>query len=234
MSPPSHAQIIDRVVAASPAYRCAWRAFSAWCEARGEPPLPASADTLLAYLTHRRDVEHRAASTLEVAAYAVIKVHTSAGLPSPASPSLRRAIHAARRITPRPTSAARDEVRAIAAACGDDLAGLRDRALLLAIHHARLTRVGAVRLDVDHLDHPALAALRLRDADPLICPAAAVDRWLAARGNPQAGPLFVSVHAPHLGGRLSPVDVYRVLRLRCDAAGVRRLSAPALRAGGEG
>jgi integrase len=229
MSADARAELVERAVARSPAYRSAWRAFCAWCREHEREALPATPETLLAYITHRYRVERRAPATLDVAAHAIVKVHEAADLPSPASKALRALVLEARRHAPRPTSVELDEVRAVVGACGEDVAGVRDRALLLCVHHGRLSRVGAIGLNVEHLDRPALAALHQRHAEPLLCPALAIERWLAARGNPPQGPLFVSVHADRFGGRLAPGDVYRVLRQRCQAAGIRRLTPLAFR-----
>ena len=230
MSSAAHAHLAERAVAGSPAYRSAWKAFCAWCQEHERTELPATPETLLAYLAHRYRVERRAAATLDVAAYAIVKAHEAAGLPSPASEALRTLLMEAHRHAPRrPTSIALDDVRAVVGVCGEDVTGLRDRALLLCVHHGRLSRAGAIRLNVEHLDRPALAALHKRHAEPLLCPTLALERWLTARGNPAQGPLFVSVHAGRFGGRLYPGDVYRVLRQRCDAAGIRRLTPLAFR-----
>jgi integrase len=227
------AQVAERALARAPAYRGAWKAFSVWCHAEGRTALPATAEALLAYIAHRYRVEGHAASTLDVVAHAVLRAHEAAGLPSPASRELHALVAEARRRAPQRASVQLDEVRAVAGACGEDAAGLRDRALVLSVHHGGLSRVGATGLDIDHLDRPRLAALRQPHPEPLLCPARALERWLAARGNPPEGPLFVSVHPDRVHGlfgpRLAPGDVYRVLRQRCDAAGIRRLGALAFR-----
>jgi integrase len=229
MSTDVRVELAERAVAGSPAYRSAWKAFGAWCRAQQRSALPAAPETLLAYVTYRYRVERRAAATLDVAACAVVRAHDAAGLPSPASKALRALVMEARRRAPRRASVELDEVRAVVGACGEDETGLRDRALLLCVHHGRLSRVGAIRLNIEHLNRPVLVALHQRHPEPLLCPVLALERWLAARGNPSQGPLFVSVHAGRFGGRLYPGDVHRVLCQRCDAAGIRRLTVPVFR-----
>lgn len=229
MSADAHARLAERAVARSPGYRAAWKAFCAWCREHEQTPLPATPEALLGYITHRYRVERRAATTLDVAVHAIVKAHEGAGLPSPVSPALRDLVWEARLHTPQPMSPHLDEVRAVVRACGEDVTSLRDRAMLLSVHHGRLSRVRVISLDIEHLAQPALAALRQRHSEPLLCPALAIERWLAARGHPEQGPLFVSVHSRRFGGRLHPPDVARVLHQRCDEAGIRRLSARTFR-----
>jgi site-specific recombinase XerC len=226
------AEQAERAIAGSSAYRSAWRLFRGWCRERGLTALPATQETLVTYIAHRHRVEGNVAATLEVALNAVLKAHKAVRLASPTSEALRAIVAEARRHAPRPTSLPLEDVRAVVHACGDDAAGLRDRALLLTIHHGRLSRVRAIRLDVDHLARPELAALRQPHPEPVLCPVVAIERWLAARGNPPSGPLFVSIHGihgPRFGRRLSPGDVHRILCLRCDAAGIRRVRTSAFR-----
>lgn len=232
----ARAELAELAVAGSPAYRSAWKAFQAWCRGAEQLDLPATPATVLAYLGHRFRAEGRAASTLDVAICAIFKAHDAAGLPSPASAELRALVAEARRQA-LPASVDLDQVRAVSGACGEDAAGLRDRALLLAVHHAHLFRVRAVALDVEDLvPNPAewseLATLRLRHPDALLCPVLALERWLAVRGNPPKGALFVGIHpqrARRFGARLRVQDVNRILEHRGTAAGMDGLTPLAFR-----
>jgi integrase len=221
--------LADQALADSPTYRSAWRAFRAWCQEQNRSALPATSETLLAYLVQRRGAERCAPATLDVVACAVAKVHEAVELPNPASSAVREFIREARRLAPGPRRLKLDELRAVMRACGDDVTGVRDRAMLLCVHHGRLSRIAVVSLDIEHLEQPGLAALRERASEAHLCPARALERWLDMRGNPAAGPLFVSVHASRFGSRLAPGDVYRVLRLRGQAAGVPALTTRVFR-----
>ena len=63
-------------------YESAWRAFVAWCDEEGHEPLPATPETVAAYLTHRADGDG-SVSTLKLARAAIRCQHESTGLDSP-------------------------------------------------------------------------------------------------------------------------------------------------------
>ena len=109
-----------------------WAHFVAWCREQGRPSLPAGSDTLAAYLG---DIAPRLSrGALGRRRSAVSTMHRQAGLPTPLlSPVTHKALRtAAKPKIVRPSSAptAAGLVR-LAAKCPRDLAGLRDRALLL-------------------------------------------------------------------------------------------------------
>ena len=66
-------------------YGSAWRLFSAWCDARHLEPLPASVDTLKAYLTCLAD-DGRAVATIQTYLAAVCSAHSIAGHPIDRAP----------------------------------------------------------------------------------------------------------------------------------------------------
>ena len=109
-----------------------WARFVAWCQKQRRPSLPASSDTLAAYLVDVAPELSRGA--LGRRRSAANTMHRQAGLPTPV---LDLATHKALRtaakpsaIRPAPPPTAAGLVR-VAAKCPRDLAGLRDRALLL-------------------------------------------------------------------------------------------------------
>ena len=109
------------------AYASVWRAFTAWCEKRGVPSLPASPATVAAYLADRAEPESGRAlrpSSLQVHAAAIAKAHKLAGMQSPLdNEHVRDALDGIRRrfgIAPKQKAAVRtEEVRRLMAVCAN-------------------------------------------------------------------------------------------------------------------
>ena len=123
------------------AYRSRWRSFEAWCAQAGRVALPATAQTVAAYLTHLATERGLKATSVDAHLTAIRAVHRGAGATAPDALTARKVVVAARR-----REAARDgrhgprkavpvmaaDLPAIAAACDDETAaGLRDRAIVL-------------------------------------------------------------------------------------------------------
>jgi integrase len=123
------------------AYRSRWRSFEAWCGRTGRVALPATAQTVAAYLTHLATERGLKATSVDAHLTAVKAVHRGAGAPVPDGLTARKIVVAAQR-----REAARDgrygprravpvlvsDLPAIVAACDPDTAtGLRDRAIVL-------------------------------------------------------------------------------------------------------
>src|SRR3984957_15563566 len=132
-------------------YASDWAAFVTWCRLAGAAPLPAAPATVAAYLAALAD--RLSAGALARRAAAIAAQHRQHGLASPASDQavttqLRHARRTAtRRRAPSPTVA---RLTRMASACPGDLAGLRDRALLL-LAAAGLCRAALVSLDVEQV-----------------------------------------------------------------------------------
>ena len=114
-------------------YAGEWSTFVTWCRAQGRPFLPATADTLAAYLLAAAPGLSR--GTLGRRRAAIRTMHRQAGLSPPqldaaSRKALRTAAKPAVTDRPDPAPPAASLVR-IATRCPRDLAGLRDRALLL-------------------------------------------------------------------------------------------------------
>ena len=109
-----------------------WAAFVACCRLAGAVPLPAVPATVADYLTTLG--ERLSAGALARRAAAIAAQHRSYGLISPASdPAVTTLLRQARRTATRrraPPPAAARLIR-VATACPGDLAGMRDRTLLL-------------------------------------------------------------------------------------------------------
>jgi hypothetical protein len=123
------------------AYRSRWRSFEAWCARAGRVALPATAQTVAAYLTHLATERGLKATSVDAHLTAIRAVHRGAGATAPAALTARKVVVAAQR-----REAARDgrygprkavpvmaaDLPAIVAACDDQTAaGLRDRAVVL-------------------------------------------------------------------------------------------------------
>ena len=202
-----------------------WAAFERWCATWERTPLPASPDTAAAYLALL--ARRLAPGTLARHAAALNDRHRRAGHPAPGDdPGVQAVLQAARAMhrakqdeapavgpssrraaTPGPAQLAR-----MAARCPGDLAGLRDRALLL------LAAAGLDRETLRHLDRdgvrlteagvelilPLLADRDLpnsvshhtvavrRAAAVLACPVRALEAWLRSSGI-RFGPVFCKV-----------------------------------------
>ena len=85
-------EALDQAASASTrrVYGSAWRGFEAWCDGRGAPCLPTSAELVAAYLTELADAELTVA-TIRLHRAALGAVHRAAGLEDPtASPGVKR------------------------------------------------------------------------------------------------------------------------------------------------
>ena len=186
-------------------YASDWAAFVTWCRLAGAAPLPAAPATVAAYLAALAD--RLSAGALARRAAAIAAQHRQHGLASPASDQavttqLRHARRTAtRRRAPSPTVA---RLTHMATACPGDLAGLRDRALLL-LSAAGLGRAALVSLDVEQvqfIEAGVHLVLRNQPGDRTVtvrrgaslgaCPAQALKNWMEATDS-RFGPVFRKV-----------------------------------------
>jgi len=235
------------------AYRAAWRAFAAWCAEHHCPALPADALAVADYLAHA--AQRHKPSTLAVHVAAIAAAHKAAGHPDPtADERVKATLAGIRRVHGQPPAQREpltlDDLRAMLRVCGDDLPGLRDRALLLVGFAAALRRSEIVALDVEHVRINGVLRITLtrsktdqegqgitktipRLADAELCPVRALRAWLDAAGI-GSGAIFRSVNRwGKMGKRLSAYDVARIVKRRAEAAGLdaRMLAGHSLRAG---
>lgn len=240
------------------AYRSDWADFVSFCRASGFAALPASPDTVAAYLASMATTH--AVATIRRHLVAIGQAHKMAGHPSLAAhPVVRatmRGICRANRAAPhRAAALTTPEIRKLIGACGDDLTGLRDRALFLVGFAGALRRSELVGLDREHLYFDT-SGVRLfipqskadqegegsyvgipRGMRRHTCPVLALEDWLRA-SDCQYGPIFRKVDQwGHIEDRrLCPDAVRQILRRRAAAAGLlvpsgERLSPHGLRAG---
>jgi integrase len=230
------------------AYRSDWRNFSSWAAYRHLGSLPATPGTLALYLAHLGRVART--STISRRLAAIADAHRSAGFSSPTEDPAVKAVWARIRRLPGPPAQEAPPLtpallRPVLEALPDDLAGRRDRALLLVAFAGALRRSELVGLDVEDIEEGidgllvTLASGRLvrlaQGSDPTICPVRALQAWRRAAGI-DTGPLFrpVSRFGKRGRGRLSPASANRAVHRAILRGGLDPVaySARSLRAGG--
>jgi len=179
-------------------YAADWARFGEYCAGAGARALPAAPETVAAFL--EVPGPGRAARSRRLAA--IDYRHRQHFLPCPGdNEAVRRALKQARTATPRrrrPVALSSAAVRNMALRCPPDLAGLRDRALLLLLALG-LSRSQVVGLHAETLrwaedgvrvQRTNIWAPRLPRHD--LCPARALEDWLRASGT-RYGPVFRKV-----------------------------------------
>ena len=194
-------------------YRADWHAFASWCDAEQLEALPAAPATVARFLA---SLPSLSAGALARRAAAIAAQHRQHGMASPASdPAVTTLLrHAGRTAMPhRPPSALPAQLSRMAASCPRDLAGLRDRAMLLLAGavpgRAGLRRAALVGLQVEQLrftatglkltlpgddrtDAPPRVLIVPCDTRPGGCPVQALRDWLEASAT-RFGPVFRKV-----------------------------------------
>jgi site-specific recombinase XerD len=226
------------------AYRSDWRHFESWCRSHGLAYLPATPDTIALYLTALA-TDHKPAS-LQRKLTSISKAHQAAGLPSPASmqhavvsetiKGIRRTVGTAQ---PGKEPLLTTDILMMLDALDDDLAGRRDRALLLVGFAGGFRRSEIVNLDVEDVSETAdglVIRIRRSKTDPeakgttvalpygstaATCPVRSYRAWITAAGI-EAGPAFRSVdrHRRVGCGRLNAGSVARLIKRATEAAGL--------------
>ena len=236
-------------------YRADWRDFCAWCERNGQRPLPATPETVAAYIAE-------CAGRLKVGSIqrrlnAIAEAHKAVGLDSPISSGMvrntlkgiRRALGTA---TVQKAPALTADIRAMVDATDAGLIGLRDRALILLGFAGAFRRAEVVGLDVSDLvfsrDGLTITLRRSKTdqegqgrkiglpygSNPETCPVRTLQAWLES-ARVTEGPVFRSInrHGQVQRGSLSPVDVARVVKKLAQLAGLdaAKYAGHSLRAG---
>ena len=139
-------------------YAGVWRTFTSWSEQRGLVAMPASPETVVAYIVEQ--AERLRPQTIKKHLAAISQMHQLAGEDSPVQTTpVRLVMQGLRRtkgIVTRPKKALRVEhLKEMVAELPDTEVGLRDRALLLLGFVAGMRRSELVALDAEDLDfHP--------------------------------------------------------------------------------
>lgn len=230
------------------AYQSDWQAWQTWCEGHALTALPAHPATVCAYLADQ--AERVKVSTLRRHLATVSKAHDLAGAPSPCRDTsvkdtlagLRREKGTARNEAPGLLAT---DLRTTLDTLPGDLAGLRDRALMLVGWCAGLRRSEVAGLTWGDLTPDPLGVVLTlrrsktdqagegrqvglaRDIDPSVCPVQALEHWrdtLAHQGADkvaQDAPVFVQVSRwGRLGGALSGQAVGAIIDRRTGQAGL--------------
>jgi hypothetical protein len=194
-------------------YAADWRVFEDWCRQQNLAPLPAETATVAAFLGEGATT--LSAGALSRRAAAIAARHRQSGLASPAAdPAVTAILGAARRTATlrRPAPKPPAMLVRMAVRCPRDLAGTRDRSLLLLAANG-LGRAALVGLDVEHIRFTktavelSLSALGGRasegptgegrgaavvvypHSDRAVCPVQALRDWLDT-SDTRFGPVF--------------------------------------------
>jgi site-specific recombinase XerD len=244
----------EKAEATRRAYGTDFRLFRQWCEAKGVSALPAVPETVAGYLAHGA-AQGAKASTLGRRVAAIRYAHKLASLPVPTDAEtvkatlrgIRRTIGAAK-IQKAPALAGR--IKAMVRACPDNLAGKRDRALLLLGFAGAFRRSELVALDVEHLqeseeglrvlitgsktDQEGKGATIAITRGAEVCPVRALREWLGAAGI-QAGPIFRPINKAGSvnAARLTDRSVANIVKAYAGRAGLdeKLFAGHSLRAG---
>ncbi|TDH62399.1 integrase [Dankookia rubra] len=225
------------------AYRSDWQAFVTWCRHAGFAPLPAAPKTVGTDLAAHAGTH--AVATLRRRLVTIARAHKQAGIAGlwPGHPAIRNVLRgiARERGTAQCQASAltTPEIRRVVAVCSNDLAGLRDCALILLGYAAALRRSELVGVDREHLAFTD-QALRLtlprskgdqegqgeevgvpRGKRRETCPIRALEAWLQA-SDTRYGPVFrwVTRWGTVEPRRLSAGGVPLILRRRAELAGL--------------
>jgi integrase len=205
------------------AYRSRWRSFEAWCRDAGRVALPATAQTLAAYLTYLAVDRGLKATTVDAHLTAIRAVHRGTGAPVPDGLAARKVVVAAQRREAaragrygprRAVPVMAGDLPAVVAGAAETAAGRRDRAVVLLGFAllARRAELAALSIsDIEHVPGEGLAVtIRASKTDQsargvvrrihyasaeAVCPVRAVLAWLAylAERGITTGPLFTRV-----------------------------------------
>jgi site-specific recombinase XerD len=224
------------------AYASQWRLFEGWARRSGHEVLPASPATVCLYLTARKKDGAKLA-TLEQALAAIAWAHKMAKFESPRGSSEVRLLMKGVARTLGRAQAQKAPIlvpalRRMVAGLSGELAGLRDRALLLLGFACAFRRRELVALNVEDLSWDVEGMnVRVRRSKtdqegegevlgvhfgehPETCPVRAVRAWLEA-AHLVEGPVFrpITKGGRVLKGRLSDRSVAEVVKRHAAAAG---------------
>jgi site-specific recombinase XerD len=229
----------EKAASTRKAYATDFRLFRAWCAAKGVSALPAAAETVAAYLA--AEAKMAKPSTLGRRVAAIRYAHRLAGFPLPTDAEgvkatmrgIRRTVGSAKE---RKAPAVAAKVLGMVAAASDDLAGLRDRALLLLGFAGAFRRSELVALDVADVEETEAGlrvTIRHSKTDQegqgvtiaiargtVACPLKAVRQWLNAAGI-EAGPLFRPINKAGrvAQARLTDRSVANIVKEYAERAG---------------
>jgi site-specific recombinase XerD len=231
--------------------------FEAWCDEHHLVALPAEPAVVAMYLTDLADSGDFKASTLSRRLVSIAQAHKAGGYKSPTSEETVRLVNAGIRRTIGTAQRAvkpvvTEDLRQMVATCGDDAAGIRDRAMLLLGFAAALRRSELAALNVDDIEQTRdglVVTLRRSKMDqegagrrlgvpygsrPSTCPVRAYEAWVNAAGLTE-GAVFrpVDRHGNVGDERITDRGGALVVKRRAKDAGINpsEVSGHSLRAG---
>jgi site-specific recombinase XerD len=229
----------EKALSTRKAYGTDFRIFMAWCDAKGVSALPASPETVAAFLA----AESRTAkpSTLGRRIAAIRYAHKLAHLDTPTdSEAVKATLRGIRRTfggaKVRKAPAVAAKMHSMIATAPDRLSGLRDRALLLLGFAGAFRRSELVALDVADIAETKaglLVTIRRSKTDQegegvtiaiargdIACPAQALREWLDAAGV-ETGPIFRSINKAGTVAqeRLTDRSVANIVKAYAEQAG---------------
>ena len=236
-------------------YRADWRDFLAWCESHGLRPLPASPEVVASYIAERAG--RLKVGSIQRRLNAIAEAHKAVGLESPTSSGMvRNTLKGIRRsmgtAPAQKAPALTDDIRTMVEMAGDGTIGARDRALILLGFAGAFRRSELVSLDIEDCafskDGLTIALRRSKTdqegtgrkigipygSNPETCPVRTIQAWIEQAGI-STGRLFRSInrHGQVQAGRLSPIDVARIVKKLAERAGLdpAKYAGHSLRAG---
>lgn len=237
------------------AYRSAWKDFGYFCQSHKVSALPATPETVIAYL--ELAAQGNKVSTLTVKLAAISSAHRLKELDDPTKSEMVRTVMAGIRRTlgtapDRKAPITRIELVVMTAALPKTRTGLRDRAILLLGFGGAFRRSELVGLnfeDLEFIGGRMIVTLRKSKtdqegrglkksipalADDKLCPVQATITWLNA-SSIRSGPLFRKIDRHnHIGTRaLSDHTIATLIKQAAKRVGldVARFSGHSLRAG---
>jgi site-specific recombinase XerD len=229
----------EKAASTRKAYGTDFRLFKAYCDGKGISALPASPETVAAYLAAEASTSKP--STIGRRVAAIRYAHKLAGIETPTDAEgvkatmrgIRRTFGGARN---KKAPAVAAKMHSMVATAPEGLAGLRDRALLLLGFAGAFRRSELVALDVADLEENEtglLVTIRGSKTDQerqgvtiaiargdIACPVKALRAWLDAAGI-EAGPIFrpIDRHGNLLPSRLTAQSVANIVKAYAGRAG---------------
>ncbi len=145
-------------------YRADFVIFEAWCRKTKQSPLPATPETVANFITAQTAT--CSASTLKHRIASIRKIHRLMRLPSPTEDedvaiALRRAFRQKRRRPKQALGITSDRLAKLLSACGDDLIGKRNRAMLQTAYDTLCRRAELVALRVEDIQEAENGGARI-------------------------------------------------------------------------
>ena len=210
--------------------------FVAWCAEYSHETLPASPDTITAFIDAQAEI--KAPATVRRYIASITRLHRAAGLEDPTKNegpklALKRMARAKGTRQKQAQPLNRPVIDRMITAAGDSLRGLRDIALVATLYDTLARRSELVGWDIEDMtmaddgtgtlliehsktDQEGRGSVRFLAADTV----EHVKRWIA-EARIEDGPLFRAVaKGGNVQGRLDGRDVSRILKLMAKRAGL--------------